>query len=521
MGIPAYFMKTIKSYRHIIKPLQKYPDILYMDANSIIYQMYYNLLSDIEQSHSQSIESRIIDGVFNTLISYIDNIAPKEKVYIAFDGVAPFAKMKQQRTRRFKSSYLKHVHQKHDELWNTTAITAGTTFMNSLKGELEKQFKMKSLGIKVIIDSVDQEGEGEQKIFKDIRTLKIEKKIYIYGLDADLIILSLRHIEFQKNIILLREMHKHNTLQQVHISLLYQSILTTMTSSTASLDTTQKNEIIQDYVMLSFFLGNDFMPHFPSLCIRTNGIAILLNTYQKEIFSKGLRFCKNDTIHWSVIKTFVRICSQKEEYFLKKEHEHRNTMITRKYPLFLYREEENMINVFSSNWQKRYYTHLFHSRPTTSYIRQVCINYLEGLQWNYFYYFKDECPAETWYYKYNYPPLLEDLWNYIPDFPCDMLQAYKEQDTIYQSLSPLEKSSLQLHYILPKSAYCCIPKEIRKENVCYDETNIDEPCEFIWAYCTYFWEAHLCFDAPIQKWIRKVETKSNEMKTKSNVKEAN
>ena len=71
-----------------------------------------------------------------------------------------------------------------------------------------------------------------------------------------------------------------------------------MTSSNTNLDSIQKNEIIQDYVMLSFFLGNDFMPHFPSLCIRTNGIAILLNTYQKEIYSKGLRFCKNNTLEY-------------------------------------------------------------------------------------------------------------------------------------------------------------------------------------------------------------------------------
>ena len=338
MGIPAYFMKTIKSYRHIIKSLEKHPDILYMDANSIIYQVYYNIVSsknDIDHSHIQSIETRIISGVFDALLSYIERIAPKEKVYIAFDGVAPFAKMKQQRTRRFKSSYLKQLHNKKEEIWNTTAITAGTTFMNNLKGELEKKFKTKSLGVHVIIDSVDQEGEGEQKIFKDIRTLHTQKNIYIYGLDADLIILSLRHIEFQKNITLLREMHKYNTLQQVDISLLHKSILTTMTSSNTKLNTTQKNEIIQDYVMLSFFLGNDFMPHFPSLCIRTDGIAILLNTYQKEIYSKGLRFCKNNTIQWCVIKQFVYICSQKEEYYFKKEEEHRNAKMTKKYPLFL------------------------------------------------------------------------------------------------------------------------------------------------------------------------------------------
>ena len=41
----------------------------------------------------------------------------------------------------------------------------------------------------------------------------------------------------------------------------------------------QKNRLY-DYILLTFFLGNDFMPHFPSMCIRTNGIDILENAYK-------------------------------------------------------------------------------------------------------------------------------------------------------------------------------------------------------------------------------------------------
>ena len=47
----------------------------------------------------------------------------------------------------------------------------------------------------------------------------------------------------------------------------------------------QETNKLYDYIFLCFFMGNDFLPHFPSMNIRTNGIDIVLNAY-KQISKK-------------------------------------------------------------------------------------------------------------------------------------------------------------------------------------------------------------------------------------------
>jgi 5'-3' exoribonuclease 1 len=146
MGVPSYFSYIIKNHSNIIRNLnyhQNYKktkfDSLYIDANSIIYDAYRTIEKDSTtvNTDTEKIEERIIEAVIDNIDKYISFVKPSNTIFIGFDGVAPFAKMEQQRTRRYKSEFMSKIsfHENGEipkSLWNTTSITPGTTFMNML-----------------------------------------------------------------------------------------------------------------------------------------------------------------------------------------------------------------------------------------------------------------------------------------------------------------------------------------------------------------------------------------------------
>lgn len=225
MGIPSYFSYIIKNHSNIIRNLNYHQNInktsfqhLYIDANSIIYDAYRLLEKETENLNKMDkieIEKRIIEQVIINIKKYIVFTKPTTTIFIGFDGVAPFAKMEQQRTRRYKSDFMttvsfqKNTGQPPKSIWNTTAITPGTNFMNTLSQSIIYEFKFKEslYGVSQIIvtPSIDP-GEGEHKLYEHIRNhISIADTVAVYGLDSDLIMLSIFHLKYCKNIYIFRE----------------------------------------------------------------------------------------------------------------------------------------------------------------------------------------------------------------------------------------------------------------------------------------------------------------------------
>ena len=112
MGIPAYFSSIIKRYPSIIKKYN--PSLivnqLFMDCNSIIYDCFHNMSKDIDNKSQYEIEKQLIRDIIAKINSYLKTIGGKKLTFLAFDGVAPIAKMYQQKTRRYKSNYEKKLY---------------------------------------------------------------------------------------------------------------------------------------------------------------------------------------------------------------------------------------------------------------------------------------------------------------------------------------------------------------------------------------------------------------------------
>jgi 5'-3' exonuclease len=458
-------------------------------------------------------ETKIIDDVLQRIHEYIDIIRPTKLVYIAFDGVAPFAKMKQQRKRRYHNVYFQGsvatsgTTQIENALWNNCFITPGTGFMNRLSECLYKEFyqsannrKTKS-GVKIIISASDKPGEGEHKIFQYIRDNSVtfsDYRVALYGLDSDLLMLSLLHCSHCQNIYIFRELPEFDAIK---------SILKTMPWYAAKQQYDAENQhrkrisiendllfmdisayaneiklrflyhpptIIGDFVFLCFLFGNDFLPRFPSLSLKTNGIQVLIDIYN-SILKKNGNACLIDPhtkkIQWDTLTALFRGFSEIEETLIFNQYSVRRKTesiipklktredILRHFPL-LDQSIEKYVNPFEPNWQGRYYKSLFPSHPPNENpffvepippeqkIRDICIEYIYGLQW-VFEYYSIGCSDWKWNYTHDYPPLFEDLGALCSKSKGVWLEnaimQYRTTDNPEQPYENIE----QLKYVIP------------------------------------------------------------------------
>ena len=293
MGIPSYYKNIIQEYPEIIIPCEEFthsPDNLFLDLNCAIHPCCAN----------KTDEKEMYDAIFEKIQECIQITNVQGLIYLAIDGPAPRTKMEQQRQRRLKSSQEKKI-------WDTNQITPGTPFMNQLSVYLHQ--RCKELTIQWIISDSNEPGEGEHKIMHYMDTLSEKTINIVYGLDADLIMLSMIR---KHKVFLLRERTSFNieNLETPYvfcdIQCLKKSLVLSLQKETIHIP----NEmLLNDYLFLCFLIGNDFIINSPSINIRYHGLEHLLNIYhilQEEHFGRFFLIDEKMTINLHYFKAYVK-----------------------------------------------------------------------------------------------------------------------------------------------------------------------------------------------------------------------
>lgn len=522
MGIPSYFAHIVRKHRNIIKPISSLKDSpkinnLYLDCNSFIYEAHQLLIHHADEKQKSRyekdrllFETELIKTAGDNLFKLIQQIKPTKRILIAFDGVAPLAKLNQQRNRRYMSAFQASIEaektdKKNVYKWNTSAITPGTDFMAQLGQSFTTRFnKPSELGVELVVVSTSNEaGEGEHKIYDYIRdNAAYHKDTYtvIYGLDADLIMLTLNHLHISEQLFLFRETPEFiksldNTLNPhetylLDIPLFARTIIKEMSTENANTpigEISLKNDVLFDYIFMCFFLGNDFLPHFPALNIRTSGINRLIDTYLKKGDRETLT--KNHVIVWKNVRKFLEVFAANELDYLKEEYNLREKQSKRA----LYdnddtlllplkeREVEIYINPHEAGWETRYYRALFEMQIDDERRKEISLNFLEGLEWTFNYY-SSGCVDWRWSYNYYYPPLFADLLKYVPYFETTLVPKQPKQP-----VTPL----VQLSYVLPPSSMVLLPSALQEKLLKTKPEWYVGNYVFHWAFCKFFWEAHV------------------------------
>lgn len=369
MGVPAFFRWLTKRYPKIVNDVKEDEvvvldgspipvdasepnpngiefDNLYLDMNGIIHPCCHP-----EDKAAPKTENDMIEAIFDYVDRIFNMVRPRKVLYLAIDGVAPRAKMNQQRSRRFRSA------QEADEMvetenklreewirngnnakalpppkthWDSNVITPGTPFLDKvamglryyIATRLHENKAWKNL--KVILSDAKVPGEGEHKIMQYIRRQRASPgydpntRHCLYGMDADLIMLGLAshdpHFSIIRETVVVpdtrscficgqpghqaaectgtpqkKEEKGLRPFQFLHINILreYLAIELSMPPGVELPFKYDFERMIDDWVFLCFFVGNDFLPHLPSLSIHEGAIEMLIKTLKKHLPSLG------------------------------------------------------------------------------------------------------------------------------------------------------------------------------------------------------------------------------------------
>ncbi|XP_075732710.1 5'-3' exoribonuclease 1-like [Rhipicephalus microplus] len=256
-------------------------DSLYLNMNGIIHVCCHR---NDDAPHFHNTEDRIFLDIFNYIDFVFRMIKPNKTFFMAVDGVAPRAKMNQQRGRIFKSTKEAQAQEKEarergevlstQERFDSNCISPGTEFMARLQDQLQqfvagkvssdplwRGVKVYLSGLQIMLGMCSQEPH-----------FALLREEIVYGKRQN-----------QKRLNVPEEI----TFHLLHLSLLREYLeLEFQELKTIPFDFKLDN-IIDDCVLMCFLEANDFLSHLPNLHIAHNALPALYQAYIDVMPSLG------------------------------------------------------------------------------------------------------------------------------------------------------------------------------------------------------------------------------------------
>jgi 5'-3' exonuclease len=406
MGIPFYFASLARNHKGIIEGVKKglmEVDVFAIDFNCLIHRY----LKDEDP----------ICSIIEALKYILETVCRSKQIIIAMDGLVPYGKIVQQRYRRMCI--------KDQGIFDRNQISPDTPYMRELEKAVKLNFPY------ALVSGTNLEGEGEHKLILELRKLPESQRrtICIYGLDADLILISLQHhkLSSSNGMWLLRESAEFNDPQLKHAEFASLSIWKLLK---------QLPMDIEQYICLSMLcFGNDFMPNLGMFSLREDGYSRALEMYQKS-GKPDLKTPEGRT-------HFMKIASS-EEYSVLEKRIH-----LRKRP-----EEKAIFGKSSELISQKYNLHVLDGVVDT---RPVVEAYWKTFHWTLEYFQKSQPTNWFWVYPYADAPLVSDIVKYRETTEC-----------IQKSVN--FTTTDQLQFIMPSKSLRTAKRRVLYPNEVYSST---------------------------------------------------
>jgi 5'-3' exonuclease len=261
-------------------------------------------------------------------------------------------------------------------------------------------------------------------------------------------------------------------------------------------DDNNKNiDFINDFIFMCYFLGNDFLPHIPSINIRADGIEYLIDAYVfaferteelmiKETYPEIKYGLKTIELFLSYLADIENTFFKDNPYNKQNKYNHMPSYINKPHEKELWEIENLTSDMFKNEPEVKnkdpfnllnphinmetskniYYEHHFNMKfNVKNQIKNVTRSFFEVLKWVSEYYFKE---ASSWnvQYKYDTSPFISDLYENFKQFKEIEIKKDNKNLTINQQLlsvippskmNILDKkvqdkmNNMQIKYMLP------------------------------------------------------------------------